>query len=142
MGITVFLFTLLFFFTHPPHVYGNAELRALMDMRALLDPQGLYLSSWTVNGDPCDGSFEGIGCNEAGRVSNISLQGKGLSGKLSPAIGELKHLTGLYMHYNSLKGEIPKEIANLTELSDLYLNVNNLSGEIPPEIGTMGSLEG
>ncbi|KAM5557132.1 LRR receptor-like serine/threonine-protein kinase GSO1 [Rosa sericea] len=141
MAITVFLFTLLFFFTHPPHVYGNTELRALMDIKALLDPQGLYLSSWTVHGDPCDRSFEGVACNKAGRVANISLQGKGLSGKLSPAIGELKDLTGIFMHYNSLKGEIPREIANLTQLSDLYLNVNNLSGEIPPEIGNMGSLE-
>lgn len=142
MGVTFFIFSFLIFFTNPLWVCGNAELRALLDMRAVLDPESLYLSSWTVNGDPCDGSFEGIGCNEAGQVANISLQGKGLSGKLSPAIAGLKHLTGLYMHYNSLYGDIPREIANLTELSDLYLNVNNLSGEIPPEIGSMGSLQG
>ncbi|KAI5444657.1 hypothetical protein KIW84_013074 [Lathyrus oleraceus] len=63
------------------------------------------------------------------------------SGKLSPAIGDLKHLTGLYLHYNSLYGGIPREIANLTELSDLYLNVNHLSSEIPSEFGKMESLQ-
>lgn len=112
-----------------------------MDIKTALDPQSKHLSSWTINGDPCNGSFEGIGCNEKGLVSNISLQGKKLSGKLSPAIGELKSLTGLFLHYNSLSGEIPKELVNLPELSDLYLNMNNFSGEIPPEIGTMKNLQ-
>lgn len=111
-------------------------------MKASLDPEGHHLRSWTINGNPCGGSFEGVACNEKGQVANISLQGKGLPGKLSPAIAELKHLTGLYLHYNSLNGEIPREVANLTKLSDLYLNVNHLSGEIPPEIGRMESLQG
>lgn len=73
---------------------------------------------------------------------NISLQGKGLSGKIPPEIGQLKSLSGLYLHFNRLHGVVPKELANLTELSDLYLNVNNLSGDIPPEIGNMANLQG
>ena len=113
-----------------------------MDMKASLDPESLYLPSWSIIGDPCDGSFEGVACNEKGQVANISLQGKGLFGKLSAAIAGLKHLTGLYLHYNSLYGEIPREIANLTELVDLYLNVNNLSGEIPRKIASMENLQG
>lgn len=135
-------FSLLVFFLNPTWVCGNAELRALMDMKASVDPDSLYLSSWTINGNPCDGSFEGVACNEKGEVSNVSLQGKGLSGKLSPAIAGLNHLTGLYLHYNSLYGEIPRELANLTELVDLYLNVNHLSGNIPSEIGYMENLQG
>lgn len=123
-------------------VSANSELRALMDMKASLDPEDKYLSSWTINGNPCDGYFEGVACNDEGQVANVSLQGKGLNGKLSPAITGLKHLTGLYLHYNSLYGEIPKEIANLKVLTDLYLNVNNLTGEIPPEIGSMENLQG
>ncbi|KAL0400871.1 UNVERIFIED_CONTAM: LRR receptor kinase SERK2 [Sesamum latifolium] len=118
-----------------------SELTSLMDLKASLDPENLHLGSWVVAGDPCDGSFEGVACNEKGQVANISLQGKGLAGKLSPAVVGLKHLTGLYLHYNSLYGEIPVEIANLTELSDLYLNVNNLSGEIPPVLGNMANLQ-
>ncbi|MFQ6627166.1 hypothetical protein Gotur_005313, partial [Gossypium turneri] len=73
------------------------------------------------------GSFVGVACNEHRKVANISLQGKGLSGQVSPAIAGLKCLSGLYLHYNSLSGEIPKELSDLQELTDLYLNDNNLS---------------
>ncbi|XP_041002608.1 probable leucine-rich repeat receptor-like protein kinase At5g63930 [Juglans microcarpa x Juglans regia] len=141
MGLAAFLFSVIFLLTSSTWVCANAELRALMDIKAALDPQSQYLSSWTINGTPCDGSFEGVACNERGQVANISLQGKGLSGKVSPAIAGLRHLTGLYLHYNSLHGEIPREIVNLTELTDLYLNVNNLSGWIPPEVGNMADLQ-
>uniref|UniRef100_A0A1J3JCH4 Protein NSP-INTERACTING KINASE 2 n=1 Tax=Noccaea caerulescens TaxID=107243 RepID=A0A1J3JCH4_NOCCA len=116
------------------------ELQTLMDIKKELDPEGKHLASWSINGDPCR-DFEGVGCDWKGQVSNISLQGKGLSGKISPAIAELKYLTGLFLHYNSLSGDIPREIGNLSELTDLYLNVNNLSGEIPSHIGKMGSLQ-
>ncbi|KAJ4844038.1 hypothetical protein Tsubulata_024674 [Turnera subulata] len=144
MGFAVFLLlAMLVFMSKQALVSGAAdgELRALMDMKAALDPEDKYLSSWTIDGNPCGGSFQGVACNEKGQVANISLQGKGLNGKLSPAIAGLKHLTGLYLHYNSLYGEVPGEIGNLTELSDLYLNMNNLSGEIPPEVGNMGNLQ-
>ncbi|KAL0311664.1 UNVERIFIED_CONTAM: Somatic embryogenesis receptor kinase [Sesamum calycinum] len=113
-----------------------------MAIKSSLDPENLLLSSWSVNAtDPCNGSFEGIACNEYGQVVNISLQGKGLSGQIPTEIGQLKSLSGLYLHFNKLHGLVPKELANLTELSDLYLNVNNLSGDIPPEIGDMPNLQ-
>ncbi|KAI9075356.1 hypothetical protein K1719_042668 [Acacia pycnantha] len=97
-----------------------------MDMKDAFDPESRYLSSWTSNGNPCDGSFVGHPCNENGQVANISLQGKGLSGKLSSAIDNLKHLTGLYLHYNALYGEIPKEIANFPELTDFVFECESL----------------
>ncbi|WJX19004.1 hypothetical protein P8452_08743 [Trifolium repens] len=112
-----------------------------MAMKASLDPKNHFLPSWTINGDPCGESFEGVACNEKGQVVNISLQGKGLSGKLSSSIVGLKHLKGLYLHYNSLYGEIPREVSNLTQLGELYLNVNQFYGEIPFEIGSMENLQ-
>ncbi|KAL3521443.1 hypothetical protein ACH5RR_019592 [Cinchona calisaya] len=143
MGSSPFLFFMLLLLTFGCGVAfsENAELGALMSLKASLDPESKLLSSWTGSGDPCDGSFQGVACNEKGQVANISLQGKGLSGKLSPAVAELRYLTGLYLHYNALSGEIPREISGLSELSDLYLNVNNLSGEIPPELGNMANLQ-
>lgn len=141
MGFSTFLF-LLFLVVTFSSADPITELASLLDLKASLDPKNLHLGSWVVSGDPCDGTFEGVACNEKGQVANISLQGKGLAGKLSPAVGGLKHLTGLYLHYNSLYGEIPMQLANLTELSDLYLNVNNLSGEIPPVLGNMQNLQG
>nr|GEW52649.1 somatic embryogenesis receptor kinase 4-like [Tanacetum cinerariifolium] len=115
----------------------------MSDMLAWTDPDGQTLTSWSENSGSsyCDGSFEGVACNEMGQVMNISLQGKGLFGKLAPEIGELKWLSGLYLHFNGLHGEIPKEIAELTHLTDLYLNVNNLTGEIPVEFEKMANLQ-
>jgi len=144
MGFLHFLISvlLLLIFSAPRPVRGNVELKALMELKSSLDPENKLLQSWTSEGDPCSGSFMGVACNEHRKVANISLQGKGLSGKVAGAVAELKCLTGLYLHFNNLSGEIPREISNLTELNDLYLNVNNLSGAIPNEIGKIESLQG
>lgn len=124
-------------------VCGNAEVKALMEMKATLDPSNKILISWTDLGDPCGSdSFMGVACNEHMKVANISLQSKELSGWISPAVTQLRCLSGLYLHYNSLTGVIPKEIGSLVELSDLYLDFNYLSGAIPSEIGNMKSLQG
>ncbi|XP_047340528.1 probable LRR receptor-like serine/threonine-protein kinase IRK [Impatiens glandulifera] len=139
--LPVLLLLLLQSISQAPTVCGNAELTALMEIKASLDPKNNHLSSWTEEGDPCSGSFEGVACNEHRKIANISLQGKGLSGTISPSVAKLKCLSGLYLHYNSLSGYIPKEIANLTELVDLYLDVNNLSGSIPSQITNMASLQ-
>ncbi|KAG2677531.1 hypothetical protein I3760_12G101900 [Carya illinoinensis] len=143
MGLLYFLISLILLltFSTPRLVLGNAELRALLELKSSLDPENKLLKSWTSEGDPCSGSFEGVACNEHRKVANISLQGKGLSGKVSGAVTELKCLSGLYLHYNKLSGEIPTEISKLTELTELYLDENNLSGGIPPELGNMDNLQ-
>ncbi|KAG0474593.1 hypothetical protein HPP92_014279 [Vanilla planifolia] len=109
---------------------GNPELRALMELKSTLDPEGLVLSSWTTGGEPCLGDFEELHATSTEKWRTFPCRGR-----------ELRCLSGLYLHYNELNGEIPREIANLTELTDLYLNVNNLSGSIPSEIGNMASLQ-
>lgn len=145
MGVNYFLLTFIFpmflAFSCIKSVNGNAEVRALMEIKSALDPENKKLSSWTSDGDPCSGSFLGVICNEHHKVTNITLENQRLTGKLSPVIAELKCISGLYLHYNSLTGEIPKELGNLTELNDLYLNMNILSGTIPPELGNMASLQ-
>ncbi|KAH9619193.1 hypothetical protein KSS87_013036 [Heliosperma pusillum] len=122
-------------------IIANTEITALMKIKASLDPQNKLLKTWQVNGDPCNGLFEGVACNEQHKVANITLVDRGLYGELSPAIGELKSLSGIYLHYNSINGEIPREIANLNELTDLYLDFNNFSGVIPHEISHMANLQ-
>ena len=122
----------------------NAELDALMELKAALDPSGRALASWARGGDPCGRGdyFEGVTCDARGRVATISLQGKGLAGTVPPAVAMLPALTGLYLHYNDLGGEIPRELGGLPDLAELYLGVNNLSGAIPVELGRLGSLQG
>lgn len=115
-----------------------------MALKASLDPDGRVLTSWDPRGPgPCaGGSFDGVACDGRGRVANISLQGKGLSGRIPPEIGGLESLSGLYLHFNALGGEIPKEIGGLRMLTDLYLDVNGFSGEIPPDIANLTNLQG
>nr|GMD75014.1 probable leucine-rich repeat receptor-like protein kinase At5g63930 [Ipomoea batatas] len=139
--LCIWLLLLFLGFCCVDYASANAELRALMEIKASLDPENRLLSSWTSGGDPCSGSFLGVVCNEHHKVGNISLPAMELTGKLSPALAELKCMSGLYLHYNKLNGEIPRELGNLTELTELYLDFNNLSGAIPPEIGRMASLQ-
>ncbi|XP_047173902.1 LRR receptor kinase SERK2-like isoform X2 [Vigna umbellata] len=146
---------LLISFLIPRMVLGTAELRALMELKSSLDPDGKILASWISDGDPCSGSFEGVACNQNQKVANISLQGKGLSGWLSPALAELKCLSGLYLHYNNLSGEIlqvlqlgdnqlvgniPTQMGSLKQLSTLALQYNKLTGQIPLSLGTLEKL--
>lgn len=140
-SVSTHFLTFLIFFLNIYTSHANPELRVLMELKSSLDPNDNILFSWQNEENPCSGKFEGVACNEHGNVANISLQGKGLSGHLTPAVSQLTSLSGLYLHYNEIKGEIPKEIANLTELVDLYLNVNGLSGSIPSEFGNMNSLQ-
>lgn len=143
------LFSLAFFHCchHPPRALSSplSELHALMALKAALDPSCRVLTSWSRGADPCGGgggsSFEGVACDERGRVVNVSLQGKGLRGRIPPEIGGLGSLTGLYLHFNALGGEVPGEIGGLRMLTDLYLDVNGFSGEIPPDIANLTNLQ-
>ncbi|XP_038708464.1 LRR receptor-like serine/threonine-protein kinase GSO2 [Tripterygium wilfordii] len=137
----ILLCLLAFRFFSPSLATPTTELDLLMQIKVSLDPRDRFLTSWSFDSDPCSGSFDGVACNEFGNVANISLQGKGLSGRLPAALGGLRNLTGLYLHFNTLNGEIPAELAQLSQLSDLYLNMNNLSGKIPPQIGNMPNLQ-
>ncbi|XP_061346947.1 probable leucine-rich repeat receptor-like serine/threonine-protein kinase At3g14840 [Gastrolobium bilobum] len=137
----LFLKVQIFLICASPSLSSITELDTLMAIKDSIDPENRVLISWTPHSDPCSDAFEGVACNEQGLVTNISLQGKGLSGRIPAVVAGLKSLTGLYLHFNALNGILPMEIAGLTGLSDLYLNVNNLSGDIPREIGNMSNLQ-
>ncbi|CAL5036539.1 unnamed protein product [Urochloa decumbens] len=120
---------------------NEEDARALAALKRALDPSGRVLGSWTPSGNPCGSSFVGVTCDPAGRVTAVSLQGRGLSGSLTPAVAGLQRLQGLYLHYNGIKGPIPREIGKLSELTDLYLDVNHLTGPVPVEIAAMTNLQ-
>ncbi|KAI5069927.1 hypothetical protein GOP47_0014270 [Adiantum capillus-veneris] len=115
----------------------DEERMVLMHVKAALDPEGRVLHSWVMPA----GEFEGVAWNAAGKVANISLQGRGLQGFIPSAIAELTALTGLYLHYNKLTGPIPAVLYKLSSLTDLYLNVNLLTGTIPAELGLLYNLQ-
>ena len=98
--------------------------------------------SW-VWGDCDEGEVElWDECYNIEETTFLQLSWNGLTGEISPEIGNLTNLTKLWLYSNELTGEIPPEIGNLTNLTEFYLWENQLTGEIPPEIGNLINLDG
>ncbi|CAI9293028.1 unnamed protein product [Lactuca saligna] len=136
---------------------GDAEvLRALKDQWQNTPP------SWKRSNDPC--SWEGVNCTDTRVIglglSSMSLVGQlvgdigglseltsldlsfngGLTGQISPRVGDLGNLDTLILSGCSFTGNIPSELGNLKKLSFLALNTNNLTGQIPPSLGYLSKL--
>ena len=75
------------------------------------------------------------------RLTSLRLPSEGLSGPLSPRLGELADLVTLELSGNSLAGPIPSELGDLSNLRYLVLGSNQLSGTIPPELGRLTELK-
>ncbi|XP_074281737.1 receptor-like protein EIX1 [Silene latifolia] len=83
------------------------------------------LTSWEPHTDCC--RWRGVLCsNLTSHVIKLNLgsdAGLCLEGKVSPTLGELKHLKHLHLNHNNFHGEIPHHLGNLSKLItlDLYL---------------------
>ncbi|KAI5018495.1 hypothetical protein ZWY2020_043383 [Hordeum vulgare] len=95
-------------------------------------------------GDPCmphGYAWTGVTCLEGKNIRVISLNfsSMGISGSLSPDIGNLTALTDIFLANNSLSGPIP-DLTKLGKLQRLHLNDNKLNGTIPQTLGTIQPL--
>nr|GMC72839.1 protein STRUBBELIG-RECEPTOR FAMILY 3-like [Ipomoea batatas] len=110
------------------------------------------LPGWGVDGDPCDGKWQGVVCEDSNIVS-ITINGANLGGELGDnlegfssikTIDLSNNLIGgsipsnlpvtlqtLFLSANQLTGSIPDSLSSLSQLSAMSLNENHLSGEIP-----------
>ncbi|MGN6491921.1 MAG: T9SS type A sorting domain-containing protein [Agriterribacter sp.] len=89
--------------------------------------------NWVLT-DPVS-TWEGVTVDN-GRVAILYVGG--LSGTISPSIGNLSELTTLYIDFfteGNLTGSIPATVANLSKLQELIIGPNNLTGAIPDDIG-------
>ncbi|KAF5190080.1 Gpcr kinase, partial [Thalictrum thalictroides] len=118
----------------------NFEVAALMSMKSKLRDDGLHvLDGWDINSvDPC--TWNMIGCSAEGYVISLEMVSKGLSGTLSPSIGNLTHLQTLLLQNNYISGPVPSEIGKLSELQTLDLSGNEFVGEIPSSLGRLTHL--
>ncbi|XP_027117156.1 probably inactive leucine-rich repeat receptor-like protein kinase At3g28040 [Coffea arabica] len=107
---------------------------------AIYDPFS-HLESWSEDdSSPC--AWEFVKCNPRnGRVSEVSLDGLGLSGKMGRGLEKLQDLKVLSLSNNNLTGSISPEFALITGLERLNLSQNNLRGNIPSSVANMSSIQ-
>ncbi|KAF8029287.1 hypothetical protein BT93_E1845 [Corymbia citriodora subsp. variegata] len=152
-------------FNHVSSTTNETDRLALLAFRAGIsgDPFSM-LNSWNNSIGFCQ--WYGVTCGRRHhRVTVLDLQSQGISGSISPHIGnlsfprqlslqnnsldheipsqvsQLRRLRVLRVDNNSLIGEIPKNISGCSNLVSLNLQYNQLTGEIPAELGSLPMLQ-
>ncbi|KAL2559772.1 Protein NSP-INTERACTING KINASE 3 [Forsythia ovata] len=116
----------------------NYEVVALMSIKTDLNDPYNVLENWDANSvDPC--SWRMITCSQDGYVSALGLP-SGLSGRLSPGIGNLTNLQSVLLQNNDISGPIPAVIGTLEKLHTLDLSNNKFIGGIPSSLGDLKNL--
>ncbi|KAL6542774.1 hypothetical protein OROHE_010294 [Orobanche hederae] len=116
----------------------NFEVAALMSVKRAMRDENHVLDGWDINSvDPC--TWNMVGCSPEGFVISLETS-KGLSGTISPSIGNLTLLRTMLLHDNQLSGVVPAEIGKLPELQTLDLSGNRFDGEIPSSLGRLTRL--
>ncbi|KAL3906489.1 MAG: hypothetical protein SGILL_009251, partial [Bacillariaceae sp.] len=95
--------------------------------------------NWNDNTNWLDGGvstceWQGLSCNDDGRISVMDLAVQNLQGSIPSEIGFLDNLDFVFLFRNALTGSIPTEMGNLGDVDFMYLNENELSGSIPDEM--------
>jgi hypothetical protein len=109
---------------------NSTDMLALIDFKAVTtDPSG-SLSSWNTSIHYC--YWRGVTCNPKnhGRITALILANQGLSGPISPPVGNLTFLHTLDLSANQFSGQIP-HLNNLQRMQILNLSYNSLDGVIP-----------
>lgn len=122
------------------HAQLNDDVLGLIVFKSDLHDPSSYLASWNEDDvNPC--SWQLIQCNpQSGRVSEVSLDGLGLSGKIGRGLEKLQHLKVLSLSHNNLSGSISPALTLPTSLERLNLSHNGLSGPIPTSFVNMSSI--
>ncbi|OEL30577.1 putative LRR receptor-like serine/threonine-protein kinase [Dichanthelium oligosanthes] len=111
----------------------QVQTRALLSFKSMVSDPLDSLVSWNSSNHPC--SWRGIGCGSRHpirlAVVELNLSSLGLSGNVSPFLGNLTYLRTLDLAENQLVGRIPRELGRLGRLRVLNLTRNLLQGEIP-----------
>ncbi|WCJ27980.1 Leucine-rich repeat protein kinase family protein [Euphorbia peplus] len=120
--------------TRPDYLALRAIKNDLIDFKGVLH-------GWNDSGNgTCSGQWAGIKCAN-GQVITLQLPWKGLGGKVTEQIGQLRALRKISLHDNVLSGKIPLSLGFLPNLKGVYLFNNRFSGSIPPSIGNLLMLQ-
>lgn len=74
-------------------------------------------------------------------IVSLGLRGRGITGKIPAAVGELKELRYLFLSDNELSGGIPASLFALPKLENVDLAGNAYTGAIPAGFGAMAALK-
>ncbi|KAJ3669082.1 hypothetical protein LUZ60_011032 [Juncus effusus] len=130
-SLLLLLFLLPFLARSGPDPLNDDVLGLIVFKADVSDPYS-RLSSWNEDSDrPCN--WKGVSCDDpsSSRVTQLSLSGFQLSGKLSRGLLLLKYLKSLDLSGNNLTGELQPDLLKLGNLETVDLSSNGLSGEIP-----------
>ncbi|KAJ6850756.1 polygalacturonase inhibitor-like [Iris pallida] len=106
--------------------------------RAFNNPPNL--DSWSAS-TSCCWFWQGVSCDDNGRVTWAAISASNISGPIPPEIGNLPELRRLEIEVNpNLTGPIPVSITKLQHLERLILAGNSISGTIPEFLCSMTSL--
>ncbi|KAH6763904.1 hypothetical protein C2S51_015153 [Perilla frutescens var. frutescens] len=117
---------------------------ALLDFKAHIITSNPYhnilTTNWSNSSSVC--SWFGVTCGvHHRRVISLIIPDMGLSGTISPQVGNLSFLAALDLGFNNLSGTLPLELALLHRLKFISIKFNNLVGEIPSWLGFLPRLE-
>eukprot|EP00536_Pseudo-nitzschia_multiseries_P004283 jgi/Psemu1/253479/estExt_Genewise1Plus.C_700083 len=89
--------------------------------------------------DECN--WEGVGCDEYGRVKEVDFSDRQLVGSIPSEIRLLSNLQTLDLSSNRIVGTIPEDFYQLKDLKRVYLYHNKLTGIISSRIGQLNSIQ-
>ncbi|OVA18471.1 Protein kinase domain [Macleaya cordata] len=120
----------------------TVDQEALLSFKSLITDPSNTLSSWNQNNLSSACNWTGVNCGMINnnqqqrvlRVVGLDLEGLGLSGTLSPYLGNLSFLQSLHLPNNKFSGTLPNQIGKLSGLRRLNMSNNNIQGQIPPDI--------
>ncbi|XP_047325047.1 receptor protein-tyrosine kinase CEPR2 [Impatiens glandulifera] len=145
------LITIIIILIHPlftpslPLDDTDTQTQILLDFKTQLKDPLHHLDSWrrrtATNSDISPCHFSGITCDpNTGLVTDISLDGKSLSGPISPSIFSLNTLTSLVIPSNSISGILPTSLNRCKNLKVLNLTGNVITGSLP-DLSSLTNLE-
>ncbi|KAH7672520.1 Non-specific serine/threonine protein kinase protein [Dioscorea alata] len=127
-----FLLALLPFMVESAGPINDDVLGLIVFKADVVDP-GSKLGSWNEDDDdPCP--WFGILCDPVTkRVTEVSLSGLSLSGKVGRGLLQLQSLRKLSLSSNNFSGTLNPSLTKLPSLQYIDLSNNSLSGSIPDE---------
>ena len=127
---------------------NSAAVSGYTDPGIVDDCEALLVSKGALGGDKSLNWSEYLSIGEwqgvlivDGRVANLEIHEKGLTGTIPSEMGSLSNLRLLWLGGNELTGGIPPELGGLSNLVWLSLSGNQLTAVIPPELGSLSNVQ-